>query len=326
VSGEASVRERTAVSLATGALVAAAFSLAVSEPRLGLVGLVSGLPLALCRLRAGREASLLAALVAAALVSGFFSLGQGLGLLLVIAAPALVMGEALASQRGVLAAAVRGGALLGLEVSLGLLLAGPEMASQLLEPLREYQSEAFLTEMRQQRGLPEEQVVELQRQFATLESALAVVYPAAWLLLSWTVALVLAALLRLWLARRGPRWLDGPGFEDLRLPIGVVALFLVSGLAVVSPPLRPLAYNALLVLGFLFGLQGLAVAVFYTGRMRGPRPLRAAIVVLMLLIPLGAQILALAGLFDNFFDFRRWAEPPQAGSGTTAEGDDSARG
>jgi len=235
------------------------------------------------------------------------------------------MGETLASQRGILAAAFRGGALLGLEICLGLVLAGPEMAAQLTEPLRHYQSEEFLTDMRQERGLPEEQVVELQEQFATMEGALAVVYPAAWLLLAWTFTLLLAAMLRLWLARRGPRWLEGPGFEDLRLPIWVVAAFLVAGVSVVSPPLRPIAYNALLVLGFLFGLQGLAVAVFYTGRMRGPRPLRAAIVVLMLLIPLGAQILALAGLFDNFFDFRRWAEPPKAGPGT-AEGDDSARG
>jgi uncharacterized protein YybS (DUF2232 family) len=314
-----------AVALATGSVVAAAFSLALAEPRLGLLGLVSGIPLALCRLRAGRQASSIAALTAAGLVSGLFSLGQGLGLLLVIAAPALMMGETLAARRGILVAAFRAGALLGLAVSLGLLLAGPEMAAQLTEPLRHYQSEAFLNEMRQDRGLPEEQVEELQQQFATLEGAIAVVYPAAWLVLSWTVTLVLAALLRLWLARRGPSWLEGPGFEDLHLPSGVVAAFLVAGVAVVSPPLRPLAYNALLVLGFLFGLQGLAVAVFYTGRMRGPRPLRAAIVVLMLLIPLGAQILALAGLFDNFFDFRRWAEPPKAGPGT-AEGDDSARG
>jgi hypothetical protein len=135
----------------------------------------------------------------------------------------------------------------------------------------------------------------------------------------------MAALLRFWLSRRGPRWLVGPGFGDLRLPIAAVVAFLVSGAAVVSPPLRPLAYNSLLVLGFLFGLQGLSVLVHYTGRMRGPRPLRAAIVVLMLLIPLGALMLALAGLFDNFFDFRRWAEPPQAGPGD-AEEDDSARG
>jgi hypothetical protein len=210
-------------------------------------------------------------------------------------------------------------------VCLGLVLDGAGLSEQMRAPLRHYQSDSFLDEMRQERGLPEEQALELRRQFAALESALAVVYPAAGLLLAWSVALVLAALLRLWLGRRGPHWLAGPGFEDLRLPIGVVAAFLVSGVAVVSPPLRPFAYNALLVLGFLFGLQGLSVAVFYTNRMRGPRPLRAAIVVLMLLIPLGAQILALAGLFDNFFDFRRWAEPPEAGPGT-AEGDDGARG
>jgi hypothetical protein len=38
--------------------------------------------------------------------------------------------------------------------------------------------------------------------------------------------------------------------------------------------------------------------------------LRVAVLVLVLANPWAPQILALLGLFDNWFDFRRWAEPP----------------
>jgi hypothetical protein len=324
VSEESSLRERVAVTLATAGLVVALFGLFLADLQLGLLVPFSGLPLALCRLRAGPEAGLLSALVAGLLAAGLFSPGHGLVLLLVSGAPALVMGQALASGQGMLAAALRSGALLALEVAALLLLAGPETAEQVTASFEQFQSQEFLDEMREG-GLPEERVAEARESFAMWEAALRVVYPAACLLLVWTANLAMAALLRFWLSRRGPRWLVGPGFGDLRLPIAAVVAFLVSGAAVVSPPLRPLAYNSLLVLGFLFGLQGLSVLVHYTGRMRGPRPLRAAIVVLLLLIPLGALMLALAGLFDNFFDFRRWAEPPQSGPGD-AEEDDSARG
>ena len=61
--------------------------------------------------------------------------------------------------------------------------------------------------------------------------------------------------------------------------------------------------------------QGLAVAAFYAHRLAGPPFLRAAVVVLVLVNPWAPQILALLGLFDIFFNFRKWALPPEAREG-----------
>ena len=48
---------------------------------------------------------------------------------------------------------------------------------------------------------------------------------------------------------------------------------------------------------------------------RGRRCCAPALVVLVLLNPWAPQILALLGLFDIWFDFRKWAEPPEARPG-----------
>ena len=94
-------------------------------------------------------------------------------------------------------------------------------------------------------------------------------------------------------------------------------MFVLSGAAVAWPLARPAAYNLLLVVAFFFALQGLAVVAFYARRLAGPPLLRAAVLVLVLANPWAPQILALLGLFDNWFDFRRWAEPPPGeGEGT----------
>jgi hypothetical protein len=52
---------------------------------------------------------------------------------------------------------------------------------------------------------------------------------------------------------------------------------------------------------------------YYANRLAGPPVLRAAVLVLVLVNPWAPQILALLGLFDMWFDFRKWAEPPQTG-------------
>ena len=96
------------------------------------------------------------------------------------------------------------------------------------------------------------------------------------------------------------------------VPAGAGSGLRAVGSGGAPPPLRPFAYNALLVEAFFFALQGLAVAAFYARRLAGPPFLRVAVVVLVLVNPWAPQILALLGLFDNWIDFRKWAEPPEA--------------
>jgi hypothetical protein len=119
-----------------------------------------------------------------------------------------------------------------------------------------------------------------------------------------------AALLRFYLARRDPGWLDGGEFEGIRWPLGLAVAFVLAGVSVALPLLRPAGYNILLVLAFFFALEGLAVVAFYARRLAGPPLLRAAVVILVLVNPWAPEILALVGLFDIWIDFRKWAEPP----------------
>jgi uncharacterized protein YybS (DUF2232 family) len=161
-------------------------------------------------------------------------------------------------------------------------------------------------------SMPPEQVEAFSEQVATTYDAMRVIYPAAYIISVAVIVLLNASLLRLYLKRRDPGWLDAGEFEGVRWPFVLAVAFVAMGLAVLSPLLRPAAYNGLLILAFFFGLQGLAVVSFYAQRLAAPPLLRAAVLVLVLINPWAPQILALIGLFDIWFDFRKWAEPPEA--------------
>jgi hypothetical protein len=45
-------------------------------------------------------------------------------------------------------------------------------------------------------------------------------------------------------------------------------------------------------------------------RLAGPPLFRAGLAALVLLNPWASQMLVLLGLFDQWADFRRWADPP----------------
>jgi uncharacterized protein YybS (DUF2232 family) len=181
------------------------------------------------------------------------------------------------------------------------------MAALALAPWEEVRSATFVEGLRAA-GLPAEQVQWWLDRAALLHGVLEVVYPAFFLIVGAGIALGHALLLRLYLSRRDPGWLEGGEFESARLPLILSMLFVGCGAAVLSPSLRPLAYNVLLILGFLYVLQGVAVVSFYARRLAAPPLLRAAVLVLVLVNPWAPQVLALLGLFDLWFDFRKWAE------------------
>jgi len=276
---------------------------------LAFLSLVSPLPLALQRLRGGSGGALLAAALAAALVGAAHAPAPAAGFLLLAAGPGLLMGESLARGRGLLRGCAWAFALLAAEVGAGLIVASGTMAERFLAPIDHLRSPAFLDQLKAG-GLPPERVAAWAEQMGELRQVFAVVFPAVYMIGAALMVLVNAALLRLYLLRRDPGWLEDGEFERVRWPLGLVVAFVLSGAAVALPPARPAAYNVLLVVGFFFALQGLAVAAFYARRLAGPPLLRWVVVLLVLANPWAPEILALLGLFDNWFDFRRWAEPP----------------
>ena len=306
----ASAEHRLGGVAGAGALAALLFGSVALLPALALVSLASPLPLAVQRLRNGAAAAWLATAFAAALVAAATSAGGSAYFLLALALPGLLLGESLARGRGLLRGCAWAFALLVAEIALALLFAGDGMAQRSVAPFEHLRSEAFLSELRTS-GLPAESITEFTEQVTVMRDAMAVVFPAVWIIGAAVVVIANAGLLRLYLLRRDPGWLEDGEFERVHFPLALVAVFILSGAAVAVPAARPAAYNVLLVLAFFFALQGLAVVAFYARRLAAPPLLRAAVLVLVLANPWAPQILALLGLFDNWFDFRRWAEPPR---------------
>jgi uncharacterized protein YybS (DUF2232 family) len=297
-----------------GALSALLFGSAGVGPLLLPLAVASPLPLAVHRLRGGAWGAWLAAALAAALVAAASAPAAAASYVLALALPGLLVGESLARGRGLLRGCVWAFGALVAEIAAGLLYAPQAMADRFLAPIEALRSEAFLAELKAG-GLSAERISEFADQVGTLRDALAVVFPGAWVIGAALLVATNAALLRLYLLRRDPGWLEDGEFERVRFPLALAVVFVLSGAAVAVPLARPAAYNVLLVTAFFFALQGLAVVAFYGRRLAGPPLLRAAVVILVLANPWAPQILALLGLFDNWFDFRRWAEPPP-GEGT----------
>lgn len=302
---------RAAATLGVGLLAALLFALVHVAPLLSLVGVVCPLPLAVHRLRGGLAAGLLATSVAAAAVGAFFSLGSALLFVCAFALPGLLLAEGLARGRGLLRGCGWAFAVLVLQVGALLLTAAPRLAAMVLDPLEHMRSQQFLEELRGG-GLPPERVEVFAEQARQWHAALEVVYPGAFVVLAALVVFANAALLRTYLVRRDPGWLEGGEFEEIRWPLALAAAFLVAGAGVTVPALQPAAYNVLLVLAFFFAVQGLAVVAYYAQRLAAPPPLRAVLLLLVLLNPWAPRALALLGLIDIFLDLRKWARPSAA--------------
>ena len=273
------------------------------------VGL-SAVPLAVQRLRGGAAAGWLATALGAATIAALVTPGAAALYLLALAPCGLLLGEALARGRGLLRGCTWAFALLLVELAFALFFAGPEMARRSLEPLDQKRAEAWLSDL-QKKGLPEDTAADFREEATAIREVIAVVFPAAWIIGAALLVIANAAVLRLYLLRRDPGWLEDGEFERIRFPLALVAVFVLAGASVAMPVFRPVAYNVLLVVAFFFALQGLAVVGFYARRLAAPPLLRLALLVLVLANPWAPEILALLGLFDNWVDFRRWAEPPR---------------
>jgi uncharacterized protein YybS (DUF2232 family) len=271
------------------------------------------LPVTLQRLTRGAFAGYSAAILAALLIAATSSNDWALRYAVYLALPGLIIGGQMARGRGLTRGCLLAFLWLAAVIGAQLVFDGPEIASQLLTSFEQVSGQ-FVEGMRTS-GVPADRVDEVHEQLRGYKAAIQVVYPAALFIQGALLVLLNGALLRAYLLRRDPGWLDGGEFETLRLPFVTAIVFVISGLLVTLKATQPLAYNLLLLVAFFFALQGLAVTAYYAHRLAGPPALRVAVVILVLLNPWAPQILALLGLFDTWFDFRKWADPPQEESG-----------
>jgi len=305
--------------LAGGLASALLFSAFLLVPALGpsfgflfLLTMLAPFPLILVRLRHGLLSGLLSALMAASLVGGFFAGWAGLMFFTMFAVPGLLIGDGLARGRGLLRGCGWAFAALAVQIAALLLASGAEIA-QALTPLAEFRS-ARVAELKAQ-GAPSEVVEDFDEQAERVYDVMKVVYPGALFIVGALLVLANAVQLRAYLVRRDPGWLDGGEFEGIRWPLGFSLVFVLGGAAVALPASRSFGYNVVLVVLFFYLLQGLAVVTYYARRLAGPPLLRLGLTFLVLLNPWAPQILALVGLFDTWADFRKYAKPPESGSG-----------
>jgi uncharacterized protein YybS (DUF2232 family) len=276
-------------------------------------GMVSPLPLMVLRLRAGLTFTLLATALSVALVAGLFDPAGAVIYFCFLAVPGLLIAEAMARGRGLLRGCAWAFLLLSVQIGLALVFAGGPMAARVVDSVDVLVSPEFMEGLKA--SWTADQVAEWTTQVTQLHEVMEIVYPAIYIIFGALIVLANAALLRAYLLRRDPGWLEGDEFEGIRWPSVLSMAFVLAGAAVALPAARAAAYNVLLVLAFFFALQGLAVSAFYAHRLAGPRFLRVAVVVLVLVNPWAPYILALLGLFDIFFNFRKWALPPEAREG-----------
>ena len=278
--------------------------------------LVSPVPLAIQRLQGGLASAWLAAALAAAVVAAANVPAAAILYLSLFAVPGLLIAEAMARGRGLLRGCAWAFFALASLVVLCLVTAPQGIADSMLAAY-DSGNAGFLEQLRQG-STPKDALEEWQEYVRQGREVLAVVYPASLVIFAAVLVAVNAAFLRLYLLRRDPGWLEDGEFERVRFPLPLVVAFVLAGAAVALPVMRPAAYNVLLVVGFFFLLQGLAVVGFYARRLAAPPLVRALALVLVLVNPWAPQMLALLGLFDNWFDFRHWAEPPKGPSGSGA--------
>jgi uncharacterized protein YybS (DUF2232 family) len=296
------------------ALLAAAFAallygLPLVQPFLFLLSVIAPFPLIVQRLRGTPGTALVATAAATALIAIVFSPGHALVFVLMRALPGLVLGEAMARGRGLRRATGWAVLVVALQSCLLLVFANKEISDSLLSVWDTMRSEKVVEQLKAA-GFTPETVTAWVEGAGQWRAAMEILYPSVFLIAGALMVLANAWLLRTYLARRDPGWLEGGEFEGLRWPLGMAVAFVATGASVLSPVLRPAAYNLLLVLAFFFALQGLAVVAYYVHRLAAPPLLRLVVLGLVVLNPWASQILALAGLFDIFIDFRKWAEPP----------------
>jgi uncharacterized protein YybS (DUF2232 family) len=299
--------------LVSGGLSALLFVSSLFVPVAFVLAMVSPLPLMVLRLRAGLTFSLLAAALSVALVAGIFDPSPAGFFFCLFIAPGLLIGEAMARGRGLLRGCAWAFSLLSVQIGIALVFAGAPMAARVIDSADVLVSPEFMEGLKA--SWTADQIAEWTAQVKQLHEVMEIVYPAIYIIIGALIVLANAALLRAYLQRRDPGWLEGDEFEGIRWPSVLSMAFVLAGAAVAFPAARAAAYNVLLVLAFFFALQGLAVAAFYAHRLAGPPFLRAAVVLLVLVNPWAHYILALLGLFDIFFNFRKWALPPEAREG-----------
>src|SRR5205823_2984179 len=142
-------------------------------------------------------------------LSALFGPPHAMLFLAAFALPGFALAETMARGRGLVRGAFWAFAILAAEIVLALVFAEPTMASLMIEPFESVRTPEAVQQMLASGWLLADQVDEYKERIAALQGVMRVVSPAVWIVTGALVVLANATLLRAYLARRDPGWLDG---------------------------------------------------------------------------------------------------------------------
>ncbi len=252
------------------------------------------------------------ALLLALLAAGMLSSGLAGMFFLFYAALALVLGEApslgMSEPKAItLAGFVAAGSMLGL--MLGMAWTSGQGLDELWQAQWQEQMEMILGGSGAM-GVDKAQLEELRQALYRGGRAMFRLAPALMLGGSLLVAWGNQLLVR----RHGPQQAAQVPLNLWRSPEPLVWVLILAGALAWAAEGWPYwaAINVLLVLGVMYFFQGLAVVAYWLQKKNAPRGLRVMLYALLAVEMILAVLVALAGLFDIWFNFRRLENHPSA--------------
>lgn len=305
------------------AITSSLFLIVILSPVVGFVfSLLAPLPIAFFHWRMGRVPGVAMFLLSIGLLAAVFRIGglvESVPFFLVLGSAGILIPEVLKRRYGI-------EMTVGLSVAvfialIAAILLGYSQALDRSVPdiVRSYVGESikYSLAMYEEIGLPQEQIDQLR------ESAPDV---TAWIVHHGIALLVTGVTFFIWLNVLGMRLLcqgrdpSFPDFGDLacwKMPDWVVWFVIASGVSMIVPEeaVQIAGLNVLIVVLFLYLLQGLSIVQFFFRQKNIPRYLRALFYALIVLYQYLLVFVSALGLFDIWVDFRKMNRPA---SDTTA--------
>ena len=293
------------------------FLLVVLNPIVGFVfSLIAPLPIAYFYWKMGRIPGIALFVLSFGLLVTVFRIGgfvESLPFFLVLGSAGIIIPEVLRRRYGIektLALSVAGLAALILAT---LAWYAQILERSILDMVRGYVGESlkYSIALYEEIGIPQDQIDGL-REGAPQVAGWIVDHGAALFITSTTFFIWLNVLgMRLFFQGRDPAF---PDFGDLacwKMPDRVVWLVIAVGAMMIVPEeiVQIIGLNGLIILLFLYLLQGLSIVQFLFRKKNIPRYLRALFYTLIVIYQYLLVFISAVGLFDIWVDFRKMNSP-----------------
>lgn len=275
---------------------------------LSIAGLFSAAPLLGLRLGGRLIHALLALSTAVVLITLADSAESASGFAMLFGVWALVSGEVLERRKSIIAACSAGFLLLSLEALLAGLVAGQAPIEATL------QAPNVQAAFDQWAAQAQIDPTEAKASIDEVRAAILALYPSLSVISVAVIVTLNAIALGRLVQTRAPAGFSKDELLNLRWPLALVVAFIGSGALLLVPQAQTVAWNGLVVTMFLFMLQGLSILGSAFTRIFSSGAMRSILLIACLLGP-WAILVALLGLFDQWFDFRNRfvsSEPPPA--------------